>query len=267
MLFLHFERKNRARRANFAANNAVEVAEMLERKDDARLHETAKTVFERRRFQDFLRALRDAKMTADATLVKVFERNGSRRRDRVFALEGRLTVIRRFVEGGRFGGFGRLGGVCGIGGLGRVGGVGSGRFVGAEDRAGDRDRRRGDAEGDEVAFAAVERRDFATNAFRFARRKKGVERAGVRFRGGFRSVRVGSVGVRGEFDLAIPGERKRVFAANGQTVEANDATGRVDSAFFNVDAGTFTGFRAKPATDALVGVESNFKERKFRNRA
>lgn len=73
LFFLRFERKNRARRADFAANDAVEVAKMFERKDDARLHEPAQPVFKRRRFQDFRRALRDAKMTADATFVEMFE--------------------------------------------------------------------------------------------------------------------------------------------------------------------------------------------------
>lgn len=209
VFFLHFERKNRARRADFAANNAVEVAKMLERKDDARLHEAAKTVLERRRFQNFLRALRDAKMTADATFVEMFERNGSRRRDRVFALEGRLAVIRRFVRRGKLGAFGRRGGIGGIGQLYEVDG---GRFVGAEDGTGGGDRRRRDAEGDKVAFAAVERRDFAANALRFARRKKGVERTSV---GGLRGVRSVRVDVRGDSGFAIRPKRERVFAAGG----------------------------------------------------
>ncbi len=201
-----------------------------------------------------MRALRDAKMTADATLVEAFERNGSRRRDRVFAFEGRLSVIRRFVERGRLDGFGR-----------RVGGDGFRRLRGfvAEDGAGDGDRRRGDAERDKVAFASVEGGDFAANAFGFARRKERVERSGVRLRGVLRSVDV----VRGDLRFAVRGERKRALAANGQAVETNDATRRVDLKILNVDTGAFTGFRAEAATDAFVGVKADFKERKFRKRA
>ena len=195
-------------------------------------------------------------MAADATLIEAFEGNGSRRRDRVFALERRLAVIGGFFGRGRFGGFGRRGGI------GRGGGIRGRFFVGAEDGASEGDRRRGDAEGDEVAFAAVERRDFSANAFRFAGRKERVERAGVRLRGVLRSGVV-----RGDLALAVRVERKRALAASRQAVEANDATRRVDLEVLNVDAGAFASLRAKTATDAFFGVQSNFEERKFRKRA